>query len=177
MSFGDSPASSLAANVIDGFQMIESQDYWLCITPNTTGVQEVQTIALTGLSASGSYTLSYKEDTTQPLAYNATPVQMAAAFNALPSVFNEQFTVTFSGSLNNGTTATFSPPRDINTLIRVTGCNNFLTSGSVPIVCSVAETTQGVAGLPASGVYDVDIYAYVPRTLEIDPDGNVVPSL
>src|SRR5262249_49730587 len=50
-----------------------------------TGSSEVQTINLTG-STSGTFTLSYKGQTTNPLPYNATPAQLQDQLNNLSTI-------------------------------------------------------------------------------------------
>lgn len=104
------------------------------------GVTEVQTLTVTGTPTGGTFTLSYKGQTTAPIAYNASAATIqtelrkltrlgavTAAGGALPGA---AVTITFTGKLANQDTP----------LITANGAA--LTGGSAP-TASVAQTTKG----------------------------------
>src|SRR5262245_46081762 len=50
------------------------------------GTNEVQTVTITGSPTGGTFTLTFGGQTTAPIAYNATAVQVQAALEALSTI-------------------------------------------------------------------------------------------
>lgn len=53
---------------------------------NSAPANDVQTLSMVGAPTSGSFTLTFGNQTTGPIAFNATAAQIAAALSALPNV-------------------------------------------------------------------------------------------
>jgi hypothetical protein len=116
---------------------------------------EVQTLTITGTPTGGTFRLSFRGQTTEPIAYNAAASAVQAALEALTTVSTGNVvaaggalpgaavTLTFGGALAN-----FDVP-----MVQVTSAA--LTGGSTP-AATVAETTKG-SGMfdPLNGWYEL----------------------
>lgn len=112
----------------------------------TTGVNEVQTLTITGTPTGGTFKLSFKGIKTAAIAYNANAATVQAALEALISVGTGNVscgggalpgtpvTITFQGALAAG-------PQPV---VVFETADNALTGGTSP-TGSVAVTTKGVA--------------------------------
>lgn len=117
-------------------------------TLSAGGVDEVQTLTVTGGPGGGSFTLTYKNQTTSAIPYNASAAVVQAALRALLGIGPTGVTVTGSGG--GPWTLAYGGglgKRDIAPLVvDPTG----LTGGTSPNV-TVTETTKGDASY--SGLY------------------------
>ena len=104
--------------------------------------QEKQTVTITGTPASGTFTLTYKAQTTAPIAYNAAAAAVQSALNALSTIGANGVTV--SGGPGPGTpyVVTFNKLTDPP---QMTATGSF-TGGSTPAV-AVTTTTAGWTNL------------------------------
>jgi flagellar capping protein FliD len=113
--------------------------------PSTSAVSEVQTVSLgtapNNVPDGGTFTLTYRGQTTDAIAWNASAAAIQAALEALSSVNSGDITV--SGAIGNGVTFTFA-----NTLgdVDLLMLNSSLTDGIVPVTAGIAETTKGSDG-------------------------------
>jgi hypothetical protein len=115
------------------------------VTHTTTGqgIDDVQTLSVSGNPTGGSFTLSFGGQTTAAIAFNATATQVQSALLALSSIGagnvactggplpGSAVTITFQGSLGKAA----QPAVTI-------GANN-LTGGTTPAP-AIAHTTTGV---------------------------------
>lgn len=125
--------------------------------------QEVQTFTQSGAPAVGGwYRLRFRGEESAMLLGNASVGSMKAAFEALRGVAAKNITVTFSAVASAGTslTATLVDPEGSldGDLIEIVPGDAFAASSTT------ARTTAAIAGLPASGTYQVDVFSYVYRT-------------
>lgn len=112
----------------------------------TTGVNEVQTLTITGTPTGGTFRLSFKGIKTAPIAHNANAAAVQSALEALISVGTGNVscgggalpgtpvTITFQGALAAG-------PQPV---VVFETADNLLTGGMSP-TGSVAVTTKGIA--------------------------------
>lgn len=112
----------------------------------TTGVNEVQTLTITGTPTGGTFKLSFKGIKTAAIAYNANAATVQAALEALISVGTGNVlcgggalpgtpvTITFQGALA-------AAPQPV---VVFETADNALTGGTSP-TGSVAVTTKGIA--------------------------------
>lgn len=110
------------AEVIGDYTVFEGS-----ASPLSTG----WTVAITGTPAGGTYAVSVNDVTTAPIAYNATPVAVAAAINALAGVTG--ITGVASGGTATAVTLTFP------SAVTVTADGSLLTGGTTP--AAVASIT------------------------------------
>lgn len=106
------------------------------------GVDEVQTLSITGVPTGGTFTLSFRGQTTAPIAFNATAAQVQAALRALTRVGNGL--VAGGGPLpGTAVTLTFAGAKlgKIDQPL-ITANGALLTGGTAP-AASVVETTKG----------------------------------
>jgi len=106
--------------------------------PSTSAVSEVQTVSLSDNPNSGTYTLTYRGETTTALIYNDDADTIKAALEALATVNTDDITV--SGSLSDGMTFTFASSLGDVDLIMINDAS--LSCDSV----SISETTKGSDG-------------------------------
>jgi hypothetical protein len=110
------------------------------LTPG--GVDEVQTVTITGSPTGGTFTLSYKGQVTSALAYNASAAAVQTALRALSRIGSNGVTVTGGPGPGTPYVVTFGGALgklDVDLLV---GNGAGLTGGTTPAV-SVAETTKG----------------------------------
>lgn len=113
--------------------------------PSTSAISEVQTVALAtapnNVPDDGTFTLTYRGQTTAAIAWDANAAAIQAALEALSSV--DSGNVTVSGAIGNGATFTFA-----NTLgdVDLLMINSSLTDGGIPVTASIAETVKGGDG-------------------------------
>lgn len=113
--------------------------------PSTSPGSEVQTATLAtapnNVPDGGTFTLTYRGETTSAIAWNADAAAIQAALESLLSVNSGDITV--SGAIGDGATFTFA-----NTLgdVDLLMINSSLTDGGVPVTASIAETTKGGDG-------------------------------
>ena len=89
---------------------IRAEGSVLTVTNGATGVNEVQSISHTGIG--GTFTLTFGDETTAPIAWNATPAQLKAALEALDAI--TEVTVAGSGSSADPWLVTFVDPGEQN---------------------------------------------------------------
>ena len=123
--------------------------------PSTSAASEVQTVTLgtapNNVPDGGTFTLTYRGETTAAIAWDASAATIQAALEALSSVNSGDITV--SGAISNGVTFTFA-----NTLgdVDLLMLNSSLTDGGVPVTASIAETTKGSDGYISRSSNTVD---------------------
>lgn len=114
----------------------------------TTGVNEVQTLTITGTPTGGTFKLSFKGIKTAAIAYNANAGAVQSALEAIISVGTGNVscgggalpgtpvTITFQGALAAG-------PQPV-VVFETASTDNLLTGGTTP-TGSVAVTTKGIS--------------------------------
>lgn len=163
----------------------------------TTGVNEVQTLTITGTPTGGTFRLSFKGIKTAAIARNANAATVQAALEALISVGTGNVscgggalpgtpvTITFQGALAAG-------PQPV---VVFETTDNLLTGGTSP-TGSVAVTTKGIAAGalkawdgtkladPTTGPSistttggSLPVGAYVAQMAWVTPAGETLPSL
>jgi len=123
-------------------------------TPGVDGVNEVQTLTMTGSPTGGTFKLGFGGATTESIVYNATAAQVELALEALDPI--PQGTATVAGGPFPGTamTVTFSGALGNQNVAMITLAENLLTGGTSPTI-DIVETTQGVT--PVVEVQTVNI--------------------
>ncbi|MBA4858068.1 hypothetical protein [Nocardia farcinica] len=106
---------------------------------DAVGTNEIQTVTLTGTPTGGTFNLAFQADSTTALPFDATPTAVQAALEALPSIGEDNVTVT--GSAGGPYTVTFVGALAGMNLPLLVGTDN-LTGGTNPGV-TVVETQQG----------------------------------
>ena len=106
------------------------------------GVDEVQTVTITGTPTGGTYTLTFSGQTTSGIPYNATATQVRTALEALSNISSGD--VVCAGGPHPGTpiTVTFGGNYDGADVPQMTASAAGLTGGTSPAV-TVTTTTPG----------------------------------
>lgn len=115
------------------------------------GLDEVQTVTITGTPTGGTFTLTYSGQTTAAIAYNATAATVKAALAALSNIKAEDIVV--AGGPGPGTpwTVTFSGgAADGHNVAEMTATSS-LTGGTTPAV-AVTTTTGGGGAITVNGI-------------------------
>ena len=134
------------------------------IAHTTTGaiIPDVQTLSVSGTPTGGTFTLTFNNQTTAAIPFNATSAQVQAALTALSSIGpgnivctggplpSASVTITFAGQLASG-------PQPL-----IAAGGNSLTSATTPQP-TIVHTTSGL------GVASV--------VVPVDPDNAVIPNL
>ena len=118
----------------------------LTIAASDFGINEVQTVSISGGPTGGTFTLTFGGDTTAAIAFDATAAAVDSALELLSSIT----TVTTTGGPLPGTAVvvTFVTPGAQNIAL-MTSNSAGLTGGTSPTV-SVAETTAGFLAIDIS---------------------------
>lgn len=151
MAAGDwMEALGAADNLIDGwFARRSVSPVWHLDGP--AGVDEVQTVTVTGTPTGGTFTLTFDGQTTAPIAYNATAASVRSALAALTNL--EAGDIAVAGGPGPGTpyTVTFSGGAvDGRNVPQMSAAGSF-TGGTSPAV-AVTTTTGGGGAITVSGV-------------------------
>lgn len=125
------------------------------------GVNEVQTVSLTGTPTGGTFTLTYDSVESGNIAYNATAAAVQTALEAISTINPGEINVTgsagawvveFVGALGN------------QNIAAMTADGTNLTGGTTP-AAAVAETTAGVASVEVARVVAIPDYPTLTKVL------------
>jgi flagellar hook-associated protein 2 len=159
---GNATTASLANFAVSDFTKTQAaQDSKIKVDgfPSTSPASEVQTVAL-GTAPNndpdgGTFTLTYRGETTAGIAWNATAAEIQAALEALSTVNPGDITV--SAPIDNGVTFTFANTLGDVDLLMV---NSSLTDGGVPVTAAIAEAAKGSDGYISRSSNTVDDVIY-----------------
>jgi hypothetical protein len=120
-----------------------------------TGLNEVQTITITGSPTGGTFTLTYSGQTTAAIAYNATAAAVQSALEALSNINVNDITVAGGPGPATPWTVTFDSGLDggqfDGTNVAEMTATSSLTGGTTPAV-AVTTTTGGGGAVTVNGV-------------------------
>jgi flagellar hook-associated protein 2 len=161
MSFtteGNIPPASLTGFTASDFTMTRvAQDSKIKVDgfPSTSPVSEVQTVNLETAPDNdpdgGTFTLTYRGETTDDIDWDATPTQIQAALEELSTVNSGDITV--SASIDDSVTFTFADTLGDVDLLMI---NSSLTDGGIAVTASIEETTTGIDGYISRSSNTVD---------------------
>lgn len=112
-----------------------------------TGIDEVQTVTITGTPTGGTFRLTYDGQQTATISYNATAAAVQTALEALSNIApgdvivtggpgpGTPYVITFGGTLGDGNVSEIT-------------ASSQLTGGTAPAI-SVVTSTQGAVGVPS----------------------------
>jgi hypothetical protein len=124
-------------------------------TALTAGVNETQTVTITGTPTGGTFTLSYAGQTTAGIAWNATAAAVKSALEALTTIGTGNVGVTGGPAPGTAFVVTFRADLGITDVALMTASAASLTGGTSPAV-GVAQTTAGVSGFLSAGLISED---------------------
>ena len=124
--------------------------------PSSAAVSEVQTASLSAAPASGTFTLTYRGETTAAINWNATADDIKAALELLSTVNTDDITV--SGPIADGTTFMFASSLGNVDLIMIN--SSLKDGGAGDITVSIAETRAGSDGYIRRSSNTVDDVIY-----------------
>ncbi|TFG49410.1 MAG: hypothetical protein E4H40_03055 [Candidatus Brocadiia bacterium] len=124
--------------------------------PSNVTTSEVQTLTLDDVATGGTFTLTYKGQTTAPIAYNADTATIQAALEALSTVSAGDITAGGTGLDQAGdTTFTF------NAALGDVGAISINKSGLTgPTSAAITETTKGSDGYISRSANTIDDVIY-----------------
>ena len=184
ISFCNNAKQSLAG-MENGYLRLDGSKYTLAVTPDVAKIDTVQTITLASaaVNTQGAYLLSFRGNTTNSLAFNASAATIQTALNNLPefkSYSGGPLTATVSAAFSASAAPSItlnakgaSPPNLDGDLITFNNINS-ATSTTAASVDSATTTvsTNGVAGWTTGSSYIVDIYGYKQRWMT-ECEGNI----
>lgn len=124
-----------------GRSYIKSHAFDASTLSATGGVNEVQTVTVTGSPGGGTFTLKYRGQETGTINYNGAASAVQTALRALSNVGSSSVTVT--GSNGGPYAVTFGGPLGNTDVFMLQLGTNAMTGGTTPSI-TVAQTTQGV---------------------------------
>ena len=123
--------------------------------PSTSSVSEIQTVTLGTAPDNdpdgGTFTLTYRGETTEDIAWDATAAEIQSALEALSTVNSGDITV--SASIDDGVTFTFADTLGDVDLLMI---DSSLTDGGVSVTANITETTKGSDGYISRSSNTVD---------------------
>lgn len=108
---------------------------------NVAGTNEQQTITITGTPTGGTFTLTYRGQTTGTIAYNATNSTVQTALQALSTIGAGNATVTGGPGPGTPYVVTFASALGAQQIRPLTATSS-LTGGTAPAI-TITETTAG----------------------------------
>lgn len=111
----------------------------------TVGVNEVQSVTITGTPTGGTFTLTYSGQTTGAIAFDADAATVDAALEALSNIGADDVTCTGGALPGAAVTVTFTGALAGTDVAEMTADGALLTGGTTP-AASVTTTTAGGAG-------------------------------
>lgn len=120
--------------------------------PYAGNAAEAQTVTITGVPTGGTFTLTYKSDTTAAIAFNATASAVQTALEGLASLTPGDVTVTGGPGPGTPYVVTFGGDQtgDVPQM-SATGSFTGGTSPAVAVTTTTAGGTEGTAGGVADG--------------------------
>lgn len=109
----------------------------------------VQTVTISGTPTGGTFTLTFNEQTTSGIAYNAAAATVQTALQGLSTIGSGNATVT--GSAGGPYTVTFAAALANTSVAQIVPSGSGLTGGTSPTV-TVAYTTRGETGGGITGI-------------------------
>lgn len=133
---------SIREMAMQNYSVTRVADFFVVVSslvPTTAEANEVQTVDVSGSPTGGTYTLSFAEQETSDLAYNASAATVQAALEALPNIGSGNVSVSGSGG---SFTVTFEGDLAGENVPTLVGDGSGLTGGTDPSI-EVAVTTEG----------------------------------
>lgn len=124
-----------------------------CAISSLRGTPEAQRVTITGTPTGGSFTLSFRGETTAAIPYNATAAQVSTALEALPSIGANGVAVLNGPLPGTAVNITFIGPNVAGNIDQMTATGSF-TGGTTP---AVAVTTVTPGTLTAKTISDAVI--------------------
>ena len=121
---------------------------------SSTQASEVQTVTITGTPTGGTFTLSFRGQTTSALAYNATSGTVTTALEALSTIGAGNVTLTGGPGPGTPYVVTFASAlanQSVDTIVAV----GAFTGGTAPAI-AVVKTTPGSTGWLSAGLISED---------------------
>lgn len=115
------------------------------------GVNEAQTITITGTPTGGDFTLTFDGQTTSAIAYNATASTVLTALRALSNIENDDVSATGGALPGTPVVVTFAGKYAKNNVPAMTANGAGLTGGTSPTV-TITTSTAGIESVKVGRV-------------------------
>ena len=160
--FGD--LDKQLSGAIDGHHHFKGNKERLQITTPPVGTPETQVFTFSLAATGGTFQITYKNETTDDLAFDATTIVIAAAINRLSTVISDDITVSVNQSPVSLTlTITQSITRQAIKLKNTFSMFSKITNAAGNMFPVTKTVTSAVNGW-INGTYDVSIYNLYFRT-------------
>lgn len=130
------------------------------------GVNDVQTVSISGTPTGGTFTLTFNGQTTAAIAYNATAAAVDAALEALPRIGTGNLDCTGGPLPGTPVVVRFKDAMGVKPQPVMTA-SSALTGGSSPAI-SIAHTTVGVYGDPIMMRVETGPFGAFPQAVRIN---------
>ena len=149
------------------------KDY-LEITFDSAPTSEVHTISTDSLGVTGSYRYGFENGiiSDQDLSYDASATDIQTVINAIPQLKENNISVTVNDGIDAVTSQTITYDSNAGKVSNNLGKITILGNGT-PKVNSTSVTTQGNKGWTSGSNYQVEIYMYKFKGLQVDTDGRM----
>ena len=141
----------------------------LAIESRGTATAEVQTVTLPGGPTGGTFTLSFRGETTKAMSNAVTRSEMEYELEALNNIGVGNVVCSGGALPGAGIVVTFAGDLGKSNLPLLVGANVDLSGGSSTVV-TVVETTRGAPGPAAVGNYKITAVGTTTMNVHLSPD-------
>lgn len=130
------------------------------------GVNEIQTVTITGTPTGGTFTLSYDGNTTAAIAFNASFVTVQAALEALPRIGAGNIDCTGGPLPGTPVAVRFKDRLGVRPVLLMSATSS-LTGGTTPAI-AVTETRLGAYGDPIQMRVETGPFGAFPQAVRVN---------
>jgi hypothetical protein len=153
---------ALNGKISGGRYWYPNSNYRIRVSLPPAATPEVQTVTISGIPAAGSYRIRFRGEETADLPFNASTAVVKAAVEALAFFARHGITASIATSSSGGLTLMVFTFTDAENALSG-DLLDFKAGDAFALTATTARTVAGVAGLPASGDYEVTVYSYMYR--------------
>jgi hypothetical protein len=154
--------SALNGKISGGRYWYPNSNYRIRVSLPPASTPEVQTVTISGIPAAGNFRIRFRGEETVDLPYNASLATIKAAVEGFSFFALHGITATVTTSTAGGLTLLAFTFADAENAL-AGDLLDFKAGDAYALTATTARTQAGIAGLPASGDYEVTVYSYVYR--------------
>ena len=172
--FSENVKKALAGSMATGFREFVGLRDYLELTFDSAPTQEVQTISLGTTASSGTYRYGFEKCglSDQELDYDDGASDIQTAINAMPELLDRNISVTVNDGIDAVTSQTITFNANSGKVSDELGKITILGNGT-PKVNSTSVTTTGRRGFTSGSNYQVNVYMYKFKCLNVDKNGRL----
>ena len=171
--FSENCKKSFVGSMNGWMEYVGLRDY-LEIKFDGAPTQEAHTITLGGTASAGTYRYAFENGliSAQELDYNDNTASIKSAIESIPHLQEKNISVSVAGTLDAGTSQVITYNANSGQVSNEFGKITIIGNG-IPKVSSTAVTTTGRRGFTSGSNYQVNVYMFKFKCLEVDKNGRL----